>query len=116
GVAVHPGPDALRFAQDKLLMRQRLSELGMPVPGWARVRSPDELGDFLDEYGPRVVVKTPRGGYDGKGVRVVGDKRGADDWFIALAEDGRGGELLVEELVDFRRELAQLVARRPSGE
>ena len=41
---------------------------------------------------------------------------GADDWFLALAEDGRGGALLVEELVPFRRELAQLVARRPSGE
>lgn len=116
GVAVHPGPDALRFAQDKLLMRERLAELGMPVPGWARVRSAGELGDFLAEYGPRVVVKTPRGGYDGKGVRVVGEQHGADDWFLALAEDGRGGELLVEELVDFRRELAQLVARRPSGE
>jgi len=40
----------------------------------------------------------------------------ADDWFAALAEDARGGALLVEELVAFTRELAQQVARRPSGE
>jgi 5-(carboxyamino)imidazole ribonucleotide synthase len=40
----------------------------------------------------------------------------ADDWFAALAEDGNGGALLAEEVVDFRRELAQSVARRPSGE
>lgn len=116
GIPVHPGPDALLYAQDKLLMRSKLSELGLPVPDWAAVESADELGAFLADHGGRAVVKTPRGGYDGKGVRVVSDAAGADDWFAALAEDGRGGALLVEELVPFRRELAQLVARRPSGD
>jgi 5-(carboxyamino)imidazole ribonucleotide synthase len=116
GVPVHPGPDALLYAQDKLLMREKLSELELPVPDWAAVDSADELGDFLKAHGGQAVVKTARGGYDGKGVRVVRDASGADDWFTALAEDGRGGTLLVEELVDFRRELAQQVARRPSGE
>src|SRR5690554_3204703 len=116
GVPVRPGSHALRFAQDKIEMRQRLSELGLPVPDWAAVRGPDELGEFLDAHGGAAVVKTARGGYDGKGVRVVRDREGANDWFTALAEDGRGGALLVEELVDFRRELAQSVARRPSGE
>lgn len=116
GIPVHPGPDALLYAQDKLQMRAKLSELGLPVPDWAAVESADELGAFLADHGGRAVVKTARGGYDGKGVRVVSDASGADDWFLALSEDGRGGALLVEELVPFRRELAQLVARRPSGE
>ncbi|THG36418.1 5-(carboxyamino)imidazole ribonucleotide synthase [Glaciibacter flavus] len=116
GVAVHPGPDALQYAQDKLLMREKLASLGLPVPDWARASSADELADFLDDHGGRAVVKTARGGYDGKGVRVVRAAHEADDWFTALAEDGNGGDLLVEELVDFSRELAQLVARRPSGE
>ncbi|MFC6354777.1 5-(carboxyamino)imidazole ribonucleotide synthase [Luethyella okanaganae] len=116
GVRVHPGPDALLYAQDKLLMRAKLSELGLPVPDWARIENAAELGDFLDAHGGRAVVKTARGGYDGRGVRVVSAAHEADDWFIALAEDGRGGALLVEEVVDFRRELAQLVARRPSGD
>ncbi len=116
GVPVHPGPDALLFAQDKLQMRRRLGELGLPIPEWAAVESADELAAFLAEHGGRGVVKTPRGGYDGKGVRVVTDASEADDWFQTLAEDGRGGALLVEELVSFQRELAQLVARRPSGE
>jgi len=97
-------------------MRAKLSELGLPVPDWAAVESADELGAFLADHDGRAVVKTARGGYDGKGVRVVSDASGADDWFLALAEDGRGGALLVEELVPFRRELAQLVARRPSGD
>jgi len=116
GIAVHPGPDALLYAQDKLLMRERLAELGLPVPDWARVTDADELDVFLAEHGSRAVVKTARGGYDGKGVRVVSHAHEADDWFLALAEDGNDGALLVEELVDFRRELAQVVARRPSGE
>lgn len=115
GVPVHPGPDALRYAQDKLLMRTRLQEMGMPQPDWAAVTGPDDLGAFLDAHGGRAVVKTPRGGYDGKGVRVVSSPDGAADWFTALAEDAGGGALLVEELVEFTRELAQQVARTPSG-
>ena len=116
GIPVHPGPDALRFAQDKLLMRARLQELGMPQPDWAAVTNADELQAFIDDHGGRAVVKTPRGGYDGKGVRVVSAGTEADDWFATLAENAHGGALLAEELVDFTRELAQQVARRPSGE
>lgn len=116
GVTVRPGPDALLYAQDKLLMRARLTELGIPVPEWAAVEDAAQLGEFLDANGGAAVVKTARGGYDGKGVRVVRAAHEADDWFAALAEDANGGALLVEELVDFRRELAQSVARRPSGQ
>ena len=116
GVEVHPGPDALLYAQDKLLMRQKLTDLGLPVPIWARVTTEDELQDFLDENGGRAVLKTPRGGYDGKGVRVVSAAHEASDWFAAVAESGADDGLLVEELVEFRRELAQLAARRKSGE
>jgi len=112
GQAVRPGPEALAIAQDKILMRERLTAMGAPVPEWAVVRDADGLGAFLDEHGGRAVVKTPRGGYDGKGVRVVAGAHDADDWLAAAGERG----LLVEELVVFRRELAQLVARRPSGE
>jgi 5-(carboxyamino)imidazole ribonucleotide synthase len=116
GVAVRPGPAALGIAQDKLVMRARLAELGMPQPDWAAVPGAAELQAFIDAHDGRAVVKTPRGGYDGKGVRVVRAATEVDDWFAALAEDARGGALLAEELVDFSRELAQQVARRPSGE
>jgi 5-(carboxyamino)imidazole ribonucleotide synthase len=116
GIAVHPGPEPLGVAQDKLVMRARMADLGMPQPEWAAVTDAAQLQAFLDAHGGRAVVKTPRGGYDGKGVRVVSTAAEADDWFAALAEDAHGGALLAEELVDFARELAQQVARRPSGE
>jgi 5-(carboxyamino)imidazole ribonucleotide synthase len=113
GVAVHPSPEALAVAQDKLLMRERLTALGIPVPEWARIDSAADLETFLAQHGGRAVLKTARGGYDGKGVRVVRSVSDAADWLEALAP---GEALLAEELVDFRRELAQLCARRPSGE
>ncbi|MBK5238258.1 MAG: 5-(carboxyamino)imidazole ribonucleotide synthase [Actinomycetales bacterium] len=113
GISVHPGPEALIFAQDKLLMRARLAELGIPVPGWTRASTAADVDAFLLEYGGRGVAKTARGGYDGKGVRVITSSTDVADWLTALAP---GEALLLEEFVEFRRELAQLVARRPSGE
>lgn len=113
GVNVQPAPHALLFAQDKLLMRERLAELGVPVPGWARVTTAQEIDAFVAEYAGRAVVKTSRGGYDGKGVRVVTTAAEVSDWLAALAD---GEALLVEEFVSFNRELAQMIARRPSGE
>jgi len=85
----------------------------MPQPDWASVSDLAGLQEFLDAHGGRAVVKTPRGGYDGKGVRVVDRAEDAQDWLDGLES---GGRLLVEELVDFTRELAQQIARRPSGE
>ncbi|MDQ1125264.1 5-(carboxyamino)imidazole ribonucleotide synthase [Microbacterium sp. SORGH_AS 505] len=113
GVAVHPGPDALAFAQDKIDMRTKLAELGLPQPDWAAVTDAASLDAFIADHGGRAVVKTPRGGYDGKGVRVVSRAADVTEWMDGLEE---GAALLAEELVPFTRELAQQVARRPSGE
>ena len=110
GVVVRPGPDALEHAQDKLLMRRRLATLGVPCPRWAEVSGPADLEAFAATVGWPVVLKTPRGGYDGKGVRVVEDVKGATDWLE------RGDPLLAEERVGFTRELAVLVARSAHGQ
>jgi 5-(carboxyamino)imidazole ribonucleotide synthase len=106
GHACRPGPDALLFAQDKGAMRIRLGELGVPCPRNAPIAS---LAD-LEEFGFPAVVKTTRGGYDGKGVWFVRSSAEADEAYAS------GRDLLAEELVDFRRELSALVARSPSGE
>ena len=113
GVAVHPGPHALEFAQDKIRMRERLAELGVPVPGWTRALTSAHVDAFLTEWGGRAVAKTPRGGYDGKGVRVITSAAEISDWLGDLAE---GQSILLEEFVEFRRELSQMIARRPSGQ
>jgi len=114
GVQLHPRPEALRYAQDKLAMRERLTELGIPCPRWARASTSAEVTAFGDEVGWPLVAKIPRGGYDGKGVRVVGGASELADWLGRASADDTG--LLVEEWVAFRRELAVLVARSPSGQ
>ncbi|MCW2840744.1 MAG: 5-(carboxyamino)imidazole ribonucleotide synthase [Aeromicrobium sp.] len=106
GHACRPGPHALLYAQDKAAMRERLGALGVPCPRNATISSRDDL----EAFGYPAVVKTTRGGYDGKGVWVVRSAADADEAFAA------DRPLLAEELVDFRRELSALVARSPSGE
>lgn len=113
GVAVRPGPSALIHAQNKLAMRRKLAELGLPMPAWQGVRDPAELDAFIGRWGS-AVIKTPIGGYDGKGVRVVQSSKAVLDWFDRIEDFG--GELLAEQQVDFARELAVLSARSPSGE
>lgn len=112
GVALHPRPSALRFAQDKLAMRQRLSDLDVPCPAWAPVSTSDELSAFGEQHGWPLVLKTPTGGYDGKGVMLVRTPDDADAWF-AQAD---GAPLLAEEAVVFEREIAVMIARSPSGQ
>jgi 5-(carboxyamino)imidazole ribonucleotide synthase len=110
GVAVRPGPGALVHAQDKAVMRERLAELDVPCPRNAVVGSPAEVADF----GFPCILKTTRGGYDGKGVWLVRSVEDAGPAFEAAA--AAGVRILAEELVEFRRELSALVARSPSGQ
>ena len=117
GVPVHPSPRALVHAQDKLVMRRRLSELGIPCPAWATARSAGDVEEFAARAGWPVVAKTPRGGYDGKGVRVCRSAADLDDWLAQVGEPGALSDgILLEAAVDFTRELAVLVARSPSGQ
>ena len=110
GHAVRPGPQALIFAQDKILMRQRMDELGLPNPAWAEITSRADIEAFAQRVGYPFILKTPRGGYDGKGVRVIESLDQAADWLAEV------GQLLAEEKVDFTRELAVMVGRSPMGQ
>ena len=122
GVVLHPSPAALAIAADKLALRRLLTEIGVASPRWAGVRDMASLQSFGDEVGWPVVVKIPKGGYDGNGARVVGAPEEVAEWFDQLAlnvAQGRGllvDGLLAEAKVDFVRTLAVLVARSPSGQ
>jgi 5-(carboxyamino)imidazole ribonucleotide synthase len=109
GVLVRPGSAALKYTQDKLAMRRRLGELGVPCPRFAPVSSAAEVAAFTGGRWP-VVLKAISGGYDGKGVWVCASAAEAAEVL------GHGVALLAEEFVPFRRELATLVARSPSGQ
>ena len=117
GVTIHPTRAALRYAQDKLAMRERLSAHGIACPRWARARTADEVTAFGDVVGWPIIAKTPRGGYDGKGVAVARSADDLADWLARVGEPGPVEDgLLLEEKVAFTRELAVLIARSPSGQ
>lgn len=116
GYALRPGPQALQYAQDKARMRRKMDELGIAVPPYAAVTGPAELDAFASRSGGYpLILKTARGGYDGKGVWTVHGSGEAEELFSMIASKP-GAVLLAEERVNYRRELAVLIARRPSGE
>ncbi|MEX3517782.1 5-(carboxyamino)imidazole ribonucleotide synthase [Corynebacterium camporealensis] len=110
---VQPQPSALIHAQDKLVMREKLAELGVPVPRFKAIESVEDARAFSEEVHGQICLKARRGGYDGKGV-----------WFPDPAEfESLVKELLdndtplvAEEKVALTRELSVLVARAPDGE
>jgi 5-(carboxyamino)imidazole ribonucleotide synthase len=110
GHRIAPGPAALVHAQDKLVLRRALAAAGEPQPAWAEASTVHAVTGFADDVGWPVVLKTPRGGYDGKGVFVVD----GPDEVAALLE--QHGTLLVEERVAMVRELSAQVARSPFGQ
>jgi len=111
GHVLRPPPAAKALAQDKLHARTTLAGLAFPVPRFAAASAGDEIERFAAEAGWPVVVKAARGGYDGRGVHVVGSPGEAATALAAC----RGGAV-VEELVPIATEIAVLVARRAGGE
>lgn len=111
GVAVVPSAKSKRLAQDKAYARERLTELGFPVPPFRLVRSTEGLVEFAEEHGWPVIAKSPTGGYDGKGVWTLEDER-AEPIPAELIGDG----ILVEPKLTLERELAVVVARSTAGE
>ncbi|WP_144791526.1 5-(carboxyamino)imidazole ribonucleotide synthase [Kocuria palustris] len=116
GVVVEPRPHALIHAQDKIVMRRAVDRLGLPNPRWAEVSDADALVAFAGQGQWPVVLKTPRGGYDGKGVLLVHSEQEARTGTAAEWFDRSAAPLLAEEAVPFARELSAQVARRRSGE
>ncbi|MEY7972915.1 5-(carboxyamino)imidazole ribonucleotide synthase [Saccharomonospora xinjiangensis] len=114
GVVLRPGPSALAFAQNKLLMRERLAAQGIPGPAFVEVTAPDDVIAFAEKHAWPVVLKAASGGYDGKGVWLVGSQDEARSLVRELLDAGT--PLLVEERVEMRRELSALVARSPFGQ
>ncbi len=114
GVTVLPSPEALVYAQDKLAMRRRLAEMGAPAPRFAEVSRVGDVDAFAATVGGPPVVKTVRGGYDGRGVVLAGDIGAAREAVAGYLADGVA--VLLEERVAMRRELAVLVARSPLGQ
>jgi 5-(carboxyamino)imidazole ribonucleotide synthase len=102
---VHPHPETLRIIEDKLRQKRRLSEAGIPVPAFRQVDSTEQLREALDDLGYPAMLKARAGGYDGRGNVPVRSPEDVEDAFAAI-----DGPAMVEEFVDYERELAVMGA------
>ena len=111
-VPVHPHPDVLECAQDRLLEKELFAKLGISTAAFEAVESERELAEALQRLGAPAVAKTRRFGYDGHGQFVLHD---AADVPRAW-EELRGAPSIVESLVPFTRELSILAVGGRNGE
>ncbi|WP_436900995.1 5-(carboxyamino)imidazole ribonucleotide synthase [Halovenus halobia] len=101
GTPVHPKPETLELIQDKLVQKRRLQAAGIPVPAFEAVDSAAELRAVLDELDYPAMLKAREGGYDGRGTVAVESPDDIEESFAAIE-----GPAMVEEFVDYDRELA----------
>ncbi len=101
GIRVYPRADSFIFSQDKLAMREKMDELELPNPRYQKYLGGKAMLEFP------LIAKAPTGGYDGRGVWVVNSQEELE----ALPTP-----LLLEEKLDFTREVAIMVARSPHGQ
>ena len=105
GTPVHPHPETLRTIQDKLVQKRRLRDAGVPVPAFRAVDPAADLRAALAELGSPAMLKAREGGYDGRGNVAVESSGDVESAFGAI-----NGPAMVEEFVDYDRELAVMGA------
>ena len=101
GTPVHPHPSTLRTIADKLVQKQTLQEAGIPVPRFRAVSGIGEVVDAAEEFGYPMMLKARVGGYDGRGNAGIYDRHDVES-ALEVVE----GPCMVEEFVDYERELA----------
>lgn len=110
-IAVHPNPEALRVAQDRLNERTMFADLGIDTPSYRAIDSLDELKDALAAIGAPALLKARTLGYDGKGQVLVSDAAHAEESWNTL---GRVPAIL-DAFVPFARELSIIAVRAQDG-
>jgi 5-(carboxyamino)imidazole ribonucleotide synthase len=105
GVKVFPQPNVLKLIQDKGLQKEFYLKNNIPTAAFELISSKAEL--LLKTDFP-FVHKLRTGGYDGKGVKIISNLSEAEQSFDAPS--------VIEEKIDFQKELSVLVARNEKGE
>lgn len=109
---VHPAPKALAVAQDRLVEKRFLQELGIPTPAYVAIDSLDDLEQAMITIGWPAILKSRTQGYDGKGQSIL--KSPAD--LMPAWELLQGVPAIVEGFVPFNREISIIAVRNIAGE
>src|SRR5690606_12637689 len=106
GVMVYPQSRVIRLIQDKGLQKQFFKQNGIPTAAFQLISNKENLHDT--HISLPYIQKLRKDGYDGKGVRKIND--------VAAIATAFEEPSLVEELVDFEKEIAVIVARNDKGQ
>ena len=109
---LRPSVEVLEQCQDRLVEKNLLSELGIPVPAYCAVSSRPDLLAGIDAVGFPAVLKTRRMGYDGKGQALLNTAEDLETAWQRLGDS----ELILEEFVPFSAECSLLSVRAMDGE
>ena len=108
GVPILPSVAILETTQDRILEKEFLRKEGLPVVRSAAVREGDDAFAAAEEIGYPLILKTARGGYDGKGQHRIASA-------AALAQVEEERPLVLEEPIEIAAELSCIVARSADG-
>lgn len=103
GVQVYPQPHVLKIIKDKGTQKQFYKKNGIPTSPFVIFDSAQELMNASIEL--PAVQKLRTGGYDGKGVQILKDAKSSFD-----------APHLIENLIDFEKEISIIVARNDKGQ
>jgi 5-(carboxyamino)imidazole ribonucleotide synthase len=107
GYRVTPSSDVLRITQNRTLEKKFIRECGLPTADFGTVDRIDAISEIAMTVGFPAVLKTVRGGYDGKGQWRANNLQEAKDAFAAA----KGATLIFERFVHFSRELSVIATR-----
>lgn len=115
-VQVHPGPEALAVAQDRMAEKTLFREIGLDTAQFAAVDTRADLDRALQDIGAPAILKTRRLGYDGKGQFRLRDAGDADAAWQALGEQAERHGLILEAFVPFDYEVSVIAVRGRDGD
>ncbi len=113
---VHPAPQALAVAQDRLAEKTLFRECGLGTPEFRTVDTREELVSALAAVGAPAILKTRRLGYDGKGQFRLASVDDIDAAWAALGAQAQAHGLILEAFVPFERELSVVAVRGRDGD
>ena len=109
GKKVLPSSVTISLIQDKLIQKEILLKNNIPVPKFLALNHKSESRNIQKELKYPYMLKSRKMGYDGYGNAVVKNDKDFDAAFDKLVH--RHSKLLAEEFIDFKIELAVMVAR-----
>lgn len=114
GYKIYPSGSTLKKIQNKYTQKSVFKEAGLPVPKFVRVYNIEDIKEGIEMLGLPVVLKNCTGGYDGKGNLVIKNIEDIDN--ICKEIDLDKSEFMLEEFINFEKEISIAVARNANGE